>query len=357
MTPLASLLAERIKAEGPISLHDFMQEALFHPEFGYYVAEPPFGAKGDFVTAPEISQMFGELIGLWTVDCWAKLGAPSLINLIELGPGNGTLMQDALRSAKLAPEFIQALNIHMVEASDQLQSVQREKLKDHEISWHKNFPDNVQGPCLIIGNEFLDALPIRQFVYSNPLLERHVALDENGFCFEDLPIGRNSDADPTSFGSLEEGDIFEICPGALDTVRNIARMLTKNSGAALFLDYGSQSGKAGDSFQAVRHHKFSKPLENPGQSDLTAHVDFKRLVQAADQAGCKILPIESQGRFLERLGIEARVLQLSKNASEIQKEQITSAHRRLVSSEEMGTLFKAMSFYCGMMAPPAGFGD
>lgn len=357
MTPLSSILAEKIKADGPMPLHDFMREALFHPEYGYYVAHAPFGAQGDFITAPEISQMFGELIGLWAVDCWAKLGAPSSINLIELGPGNGTLLQDALRSAQLAPDYMQALHIHMVEASDQLQSVQQEKLKNYKVSWHKSFPENLQDPCLIIGNEFLDALPIRQFIHAVPVLERHVALGEEGFCYQDLPASRPEISDPSSFGSLEEGSIYEICPDALDIIQNIAQVLSDNSGAALFLDYGTQSGEAGDSFQAIRSHRFSNPLENPGHADLTAHVDFKRLAQIAKQAGCVVLPIESQGRFLERLGIEARVLQLSKNATDTQKEQIANAHRRLVSSEEMGTLFKAMSFYSGMMAPPAGFGD
>lgn len=357
MTSLSSLLTERIKSQGPISLHDFMQEALFHPEYGYYVAKVPFGVQGDFITAPEVSQMFGELIGLWAVDCWAKLGAPSSINLIELGPGNGTLMQDALRSARLAPEYVKTLKIHMIEASEKLQSVQQEKLKEHNISWHKSFPQNLQGPCLIIGNEFLDALPIRQFIHSSPVLERHVAVKEEEFCYQDLPADKSVLCDPVSSSSLEEGDIYEICPGALKIIQDIAGTLKENSGAALFLDYGSQNGEAGDSFQAVSNHKFSNPLENPGYSDLTAHVDFKRLALVAEETGCDVMPIVSQGRFLERLGIEARVLQLSKNASDHQKEQIAAAHRRLVSSEEMGTLFKAMSFYAGMMAPPAGFGD
>lgn len=359
MNKLAALLKEQIRTTGPLSLYDYMQTALSHPEFGYYQQAAPFGANGDFVTAPEISQMFGELVGLWCVDAWVKLGSPTHINLVELGPGNGTLMRDALRSAALVPEFLKAAKIHLVETSDRLTNIQQQHLSNYDVQWHKIFPDLPDACSLIIGNEFLDALPIHQFecrdchwhekqiTLSNDLLLMTTSNDPTGNDKFDLP-------DPTN---LENETIVEVNPAAKEITSQICDTLMGGGGAALFIDYGPLESGFGDSFQAVRNHNYANPLENPGETDLTAHVDFATLKKIAEDAGCLTLPITSQGRFLERLGVEARAFLLSKKATEEQKEKISQDLRRLISSEGMGTLFKAFSFYHTMTAPPAGFGE
>ncbi|MBE7638076.1 class I SAM-dependent methyltransferase [Sneathiella sp. P13V-1] len=360
MPTLEDLITSEIIANGPMRLDTYMERALLHPEFGYYQKQIPFGSKGDFVTSPEISQMFGELIGLWCVDTWAKLGAPSKFAFVEMGPGRGILMQDALRSAKLVPEFLEAAEIHLVEASDQLIKVQQERLKDHPIQWHSAFPDIPDGmPVICIGNEFLDALPIRQFqLVDGGWQEKKVTVTDDGLTFVTPPSDEADLADQLpSISECSDGDIAEISTPAREFISFLAKKIKSNRGAALFIDYGPAENALGDSFQAVQRHEYSNPLENPGGKDLTAHVHFSPLREVALSAGCAAPAIEGQGRFLERLGIEARVMQLSKNATEKQHKDIVAAHKRLVSEQEMGTLFKAFSFSSGLAAPAAGFGD
>jgi len=359
MTSLLDILKKKITENGPLSLEDYMREALLHPKFGYYQTGHTFGAKGDFVTSPEISQMFGELIGLWCVDCWIKLKSPSKFHLIELGPGNGTLMYDALRSAALAPDFLNAAEIHLVEASQHLTGIQKKNISGHSVNWSEEWPileDNV--PIIVIGNEFLDALPIRQFeLKDKQWMERSVTLTDGelDFCLTDMPKSSVPINLPTPI-DCAESSITEVNPGAELLISQIAKIISKKGGSALFIDYGPAESSLGDSFQSVKRHEYTNPLQDPGTSDLTAHVDFERLRFLADDKNCETAPIETQGRFLERLGIEARALILSRNADEKQKSQIASDMKRLVSTEEMGTLFKAMTFYSNMAAPPAGFG-
>ncbi|GLQ06230.1 class I SAM-dependent methyltransferase [Sneathiella chinensis] len=357
MSALADILKARIQSDGPLSLYTFMQESLSHPAHGYYQSATPFGQQGDFITAPEISQMFGELIGLWCVDCWAKLGAPSRFHLVELGPGNGTLMADALRSARIVPDFLKAASVHMVETSARLTRIQKDRVKHPTLNWHTELPDLGDAPVLYIANEFFDALPIRQYeILGGEWHERLVTTDGDGFAYclgAAIPSpDEHGLPDPAT---LTDGTVFEINPEAAQIVTRMGQTITANRGAALVLDYGPLQDRFGDSFQALKDHRFTDPLAAPGTADLTAHVHFQDLAQAAQKAGCIAAPITTQGRFLERLGIEARVLTLLRNATTEQADKLRSDHRRLVSAEEMGTLFKALTFHAGMTAPPAGF--
>jgi len=359
MTELSDILKEKIADTGPISIFEFMEMALAHPKFGYYQKTDPFGKSGDFITAPEISQMFGELIGLWCVDCWVKLGEPAHFHLIELGPGNGTLMSDALRSSALAPKFLKAVKIHMVETSDRLQRIQRQNLSSYEVQWHSEIPKIEDGPLIVIANEFFDALPIQQFVHhQGNWFERLITIKDNFFSYtkaeKPTETGLFNFSENTVF---EEKGIAEVNPLARKIVSCLATMILAQGGAALCIDYGPMTSTMGDSFQAVKNHKFVDALQAPGSADLTAHVDFEVLSNIAENEGCTPLSLSTQGRFLERLGIEARVWQLSKDASTEQKEKIANDLKRLVSTQEMGTLFKALSFYNGMQEPPSGFGE
>lgn len=336
-----------------------MNTALAHPEYGYYQKADPFGERGDFVTAPEISQMFGELIGLWCVDCWVKLGTPAKFHLMELGPGQGTLMSDALRSAALAPDFLNSVQIHMVETSDRLTHIQQKKMAAFDVQWHSEIPDFDENPILVIANEFFDALPIHQFERSEGhWFERLVTLADHAFSLK-LSSTPTDPAlyDLPSSSSAEDGNIAEVNPIARSVTHSLATLLQRNGGAALCIDYGPTQSAFGDSFQAVQDHKYVDVLQDPGSADLTAHVDFEVLAKIAQKCGCTTLPVSTQGRFLERLGIEARVWQLSKDATPVQKEKIANDMKRLVSTQEMGTLFKTFSFYHHMQEPPSGFGE
>ena len=353
MNALSKILKSRIEEEGPLSLHDYMQAALTHPEYGYYSAQDPFGKAGDFITAPEISQMFGELIGLWAVDVWAKLGAPKKFNLVELGPGNGTLMADALRSARLVPDFIEAMQLHLVETSTRLKARQAEKLKKFDAQWHDEMPDLGDAPLLLIANEFFDALPIHQYIYiSGKWFERLVTSENNRFNYAISSKPTPVEAD---VGSVKDGDIFETCPEADALVDKICTLLARSGGAALIIDYGAMTSQIGDSFQAMRRHGFSDPLAAPGEADLTAHVKFGHFAEIAKANNIRVDGPTTQGRFLERLGIEARCRLLARTASEAQQRKLTTDLRRLTSAEEMGTLFKTLALSHNMLAPPEGF--
>jgi len=355
MSGLTDILKARIEQDGPISLHDYMQEALCHPEFGYYATRNPFGKEGDFVTAPEVSQMFGELIGLWCVDSWVKLGAPPHFHLVELGSGNGTLMADALRSAKLVPEFIAAAQIHLVENSARLREIQAEKLAGANAMWHENFPRLDDAPLVVIANEFFDALPIHQYEFGGvSWAERYVGWADGCFQYTSSKLLNEHPALPEN---AQKGDIFEYAPLA-ETITNIVSCaLIGNGGVALIIDYGAADTILGDSFQALRLQGYVDPFATPGESDLTAHVKFQTLKEIAGSFGVTVHGPTSQGRFLEKLGIEARAGLLARNATDVQKEDIGASLRRLTSADEMGTLFKAMALSHNITAPPEGFGD
>lgn len=360
---LAHHLAGRILVEGPLSVAAFMAEALGHPRFGYYMRQDPFGAGGDFTTAPEISQMFGELVGLWCVDTWARLGGPAPFHLVELGPGRGTLMQDVLRAAAVVPAFRQAATVHLVETSPTLRGLQRERLGDG-VHWHDRLETVPEGPTLLIANEFFDALPIRQVQKTaHGWFERLVGLDPAGSeaapCFRFVLEAFGSSGArlvPDALRDAPVGSVVEVSPASQAVARLIGERLAAAPGAALIVDYGYAGGPAvGDTFQALRRHKFAPVLEAPGEADLTAHVDFAALAAAARQGGAECFGPVAQGDWLVRLGLRQRAQILAKSANRAQAKDIATAQARLIEPDQMGTLFKALAVATPGLGAPAGF--
>jgi SAM-dependent MidA family methyltransferase len=361
LTPLETEIRTRIARDGPISVAEFMAICLYDPQHGYYTRRAPFGAAGDFVTAPEISQMFGELIGLWAAEVWRLMGAPDGVALIEFGPGRGTMMKDALRAARAAPEFRSAVRVHLIETSPDLQLQQRQTLSgvdDVAIQWHTSIDEVPAASSIILANEFFDALPIRQ-AERRPTgwHERMVAVGPGGALA--LTVARDPLSDlepklPPAVTHARTGEIFEWRPKKFTT--EIARRAAAG-GAALIIDYGHVKSAGGDTFQAVRSHRYANPLTSPGLADLTAHVDFETLARAAQEAGARVHgPIE-QGTWLKRLGIEARAAVLQASAAESQRADIAAALQRLTGTGpgEMGSLFKAIGFSAPEIAQLPGF--
>jgi NADH dehydrogenase [ubiquinone] 1 alpha subcomplex assembly factor 7 len=337
---LRESLITRIRREGPISVADYMQAALD----AYYKNKEPFGAGGDFTTAPEISQMFGEMVGLWLVDVWMQMGRPENVKLVELGPGRGTLAADIMRTISAWPDFKDAVTFYMVEISPQLKDLQMKVLKDHRAGWYESFSEIPEGTCFVIANEFFDALPVHQFAKKDGVWqERMVGYDGNNFIFTHAaPKFDLKEIMPPEFLSAPEGGIFEVSPASLTIVKQVAERIERHGGAALIIDYGHTKAGLGDTLQAVSRHKFSNVLEQPGEKDLTAHVDFATLAAVAAPFAQVSGPI-TQGQFLIALGIEARADKLSQSANDKQKEDIMSALCRLVAPKEMGRLFKVMA--------------
>ncbi|MBL8703616.1 MAG: SAM-dependent methyltransferase [Rhodospirillales bacterium] len=361
MTGLMRRLTRRIAAEGPISVAEYMAECLLSPRDGYYTAGgEPFGAEGDFVTAPEISQMFGEMIGLWCVDAWQRvLGAPAAFTLVELGPGRGTLMADALRAARVVPGFTRAATLHLVEASPALRARQAEALRGHAPAWHDSLDTVPEGPLLLVANEFFDALPIRQFVRGDRgIHERRIALDESGEGLRFVVDARPSPLSPhlaTRLADAPPGTMVEVSPAAESLVAAIAQRIARHGGAALVVDYGAATPGTGDTLQAVLRHKSVAVLDHPGAADLTAHVDFAALAEAARNAGIAAHGPVTQAALLTGLGIATRAERLAAAADAAQRRAITSALDRLLGEAEMGTLFKALALSPQGAAAPAGF--
>jgi NADH dehydrogenase [ubiquinone] 1 alpha subcomplex assembly factor 7 len=351
MTPLEAHIRAQIAAQGPLSLANYMELALAHPEHGYYTTRQPFGRGGDFTTAPEISQAFGELIGLFFADYWLGIGEPAPIHLIELGPGRGTLMKDALRALNIVPEFRRALEVSFVEISPVLKKLQAAAVP--EANTCEALDDVPAGPSFILANEFFDALPIRQFVKRGyGWLERKVGLRDGRLALveEDSPTS----VAPPGAGA-KEGDIFEACPQAALWIGSIAARLNAGGGLALILDYGCAAPAFGDTLQAVKAHAPADPLTTPGEADLTAHVNFAALIDHARQAGLNAFGPLPQGEFLTRLGIGHRKAQLLKDATPAQAREIESAIERLTAPGQMGELFKALALTGRASPPPEGF--
>jgi SAM-dependent MidA family methyltransferase len=324
MTPLERALRDRILAEGPITVEAFMDACNSY----YYATRDPLGAVGDFTTAPEISQMFGELVGACLADCWVRAGKPGDAAYVELGPGRGSLAADALRvmrSAGLDPL------VHFVETSPVLRAAQGEAVPG--ASWYDDLPTLPEGPLLVVANEFLDALPIRQFVDG---VERRVLTAAGGLAFD------------------RDGEIVEDSPARDEAVRGIAERLVSHGGAAIIIDYGHERSGPGDTLQAVRGHKYAPVLDRPGEQDLTAHVDFEAVAKAATFVGAAITPVATQGQWLERLGIASRAKALSRAHPE-RAEEVDAALKRLCDPEQMGSLFKVIAVHSPDWPAPAGF--
>ncbi len=353
MTPLGRVIARRIAATGPITVAEYMAECLLHPDHGYYTTRDPLGATGDFTTAPEISQMFGELLGLCLAQAWMDQGAPDPLILAELGPGRGTLMADMLRAARALPAFRAAINVHLVEASPTLRARQSETLAGAGATWHGHVEELPEGPLYLVANEFFDALPIRQFLRDRGgWRERVIGLETT----ETLRFGLT---DPTDVAALahrhsetRDGDVVEICPAAAPIAGEIGRRIATHGGAALILDYGGMRS-LGDTLQAVKAHAFADPLAEPGLADLTAHVDFGALATAATPAAAT--DVVPQGVLLGRLGIAARAAALAERLDGEARARHLAAWHRLTDPSEMGTVFKAIAFHPPAHPPPPGF--
>ncbi len=342
MTPLAEKLAARIRADGPITIAEFMDACLADPEHGYYMRREPFGRAGDFVTAPEISQMFGELIGLWAVATWEMMGEPRRFVLAELGPGRGTLMADILRTANVKPGFRRAADIHLVEISPRLTEIQRAALSASGVAihWHRRLEDVPAGPAIFIANEFFDAMPIRQFQWTGGRwAERVVGLSREG----NLAVGLKPVAQRSPEVALPDGAIVEAPSRGQAVMGAIAGRLVNAGGAVLVIDYGSDKPGYGDTLQAVRQHKYDDPLATPGEADVTAHVDFAALARAATAAGAACRPVVNQGEFLVRLGLVQRANVLGRDKDTPTRDAIATAMERLAGPKAMGDLFKVLA--------------
>ncbi len=349
-----------IAQDGPISFELYMQLALAHPQHGYYRHRLPIGAKGDFITAPEVHQMFGELIGLWAAEVWRQMGAPAAFHLVELGPGRGTLMADALRALRILPECRQALDVHLVETSETLRAQQSQALSGAgvPVAWHEAWDELPPGPAIVIANEFFDDLPVRHYIHDGRgWCERLVGLTPEG----KLGFGLAAAPDAAIALQGEPGAILELGLAGQEMMAKIASRFAADTGALLAIDYGASAFAFGETLQAVRGHRFADPLEDPGEADLTAHVDFSSLAEAARRAGATTHGPITQGLFLTRLGIFARAAQLEQKADAAQKESIERALDRLARpgpqqgpNASMAELFKVLALTSpGLPVPPA----
>ncbi|MEP6342886.1 MAG: SAM-dependent methyltransferase [Maricaulaceae bacterium] len=365
-TELSTRIKSYIRDTGPIPVSEYMSLCLLDPTHGFYPTRDPLGSDGDFITAPEISQMFGEVLGLWVIQSWMDIGKPRRFNLVEMGPGRGIMMADMMRTILLDPECISAVRVHLIEVSAALEAVQGESLADTpaSISWVKSLSDLPDDPTIIIGNEFLDCLPIRQAVQRDPFAkekgwhERLVGLDDDGhfrFQIDAVPLS------PTLQALLPEGhedarkdDLVELCPPVYQIMDEIKPLFSNHPGRALFIDYGPEGTEFGDTLQALKRHEKIGVFDQPGDSDLTARVNFGALVSAAQQVELSPSTIVTQAEILSKLGIEMRAVTLTRHKSTAKPKILRQLHR-LMDAQEMGQLFKALCISANGLPTPLGF--
>jgi NADH dehydrogenase [ubiquinone] 1 alpha subcomplex assembly factor 7 len=360
-SPLEADIRRRIAAAGPMPVAEYMALCLADPEHGYYTTRDPLGRRGDFITAPEVSQMFGEMIGLWMAATWKQMGAPENLRIIELGAGRGTMMKDALRAAKVMPDFFKAVVIHLVEISPALKAQQQRTLEPlaTPMFWHPALIDVPPGPAIVLANEFFDALPVHQAVKTERgWHERQIEIDSAGrlaFTIASDPIPQFDRLLPPAPHNAPDASIFEW--RADNVALELGQRLTRDGGAALVIDYGHAQSAIGDTFQAVGRHAYADPLSAPGTVDLTAHVDFQALAKAAEAMGASGYGPLTQSQFLRRLGIVTRAAKLKAKAADSAAADIDAALRRLISEGEagMGNLFKAAAFAHPALGVPPGF--
>ncbi len=359
MMPVRDHLAHLIAAEGPLSIAEFMRTALTAQGLGYYMRGEPFGAAGDFVTAPEISQIFGELIGLWCVATWEALGAPSQISLIELGPGRGTMMSDALRAAGVRPAFLEAAQVTLVEISPVLRERQREALKGARVgglAWAGGFDDALPADraLILVANEFFDALPVRQYVATDRgWRERLVEFASDGaFAFALSPDPVPQELIPRAVEDAAPGAVFEFAASRNALATRVAECLVRNRGAALVIDYGFSGPAVGDTLQALKAHDFVPVLDDPGHADLTTHVDFDALATGFAEGGAEVYGPLEQSVFLQRLGARERLEALASRATAKRREALEAGFARLTEPAQMGSLFKTLVAASPGLLPP-----
>ncbi|MCF6220422.1 MAG: SAM-dependent methyltransferase [Robiginitomaculum sp.] len=372
MQTLKDRILSHIKTSGPMSVASYMSWCLLDPKQGYYPTRDPLGVakngKSDFITAPEISQMFGEVLGLWLINAWRGMGKPKQVQLVEYGPGRGVMMSDMLRTARLDKDFFAAIQVNLIEMSSALEGKQAEVLANAgvPVTWVGSLEEVPAGPTIVIGNEYLDCLPVRQFIMKDRFKgktgwhERMVDVhpDNPGkfiFSVSEVPISEIDQALlPADIPPVKNGDLLEINPGLGQIVEALRKRFVEHSGAALFIDYGPAETELGDTFQALKKHEKVYPLDEPGHADLTARVDFAALGEWADKAGLASFGPCPQGQFLSRLGIEVRAVNLSK-ASPENKTKIARQLHRLTDTNDMGTLFKALSIQSADLPAAIGF--
>lgn len=360
-SPLRPLIIDEIAAGGPLSIERYWELCQYHPDYGYYMCRDPVGARGDFTTAPEISQLFGEMIGIWAMERWQAMGAPRHFHLIECGPGHGTLMADLLRIAAVLPDFLAACQLHMIEISPHLRGIQQQTLSQvkqvaqcRSIDWHDGITDiPLSAPVIIIGNEFFDAIPIRQYIWKNERWrERQVDYNGQEFVLTDAEISAVSmplspAAPPQKGATIADGAIMEWAPIRDKICDQILQILKSHSGSALFIDYGYEKFEFGDSLQAIYKHKYSNILQNQGFSDITSHVNFERIFDQVKDYNFNI-SLYNQREFLISTGIFDRANQLKRALDSSKKlgisvQDIDVAVKRLVSVDQMGQIFKVIS--------------
>ncbi|WP_117193686.1 class I SAM-dependent methyltransferase [Rhizobium terrae] len=349
-TPLAEKIKTLIRMNGPISVTDYFALCLADPEYGYYKTREPFGRHGDFITAPEISQLFGEMVGVFMVHAWQRHGSPASVRLVEIGPGRGTMMADMLRVIKrIAPPLFDGLHVHLVETSERLRGVQRVTLETFstKVSWHDGFEDVPDGFTLIAANELFDAIPIRQFVKTpTGFRERLVGLDaRDELAFAAGVATLDPALLPAPAATIPDGTIFEVSPARQAVMLTLCDRLKAFGGTALVVDYGHMVTGFGDTLQAVRNHDFDPPLANPGEADLTSHVDFEDLAKIAVAAGAHLNGGLHQGDFLYGLGLAERATALAKDKEPAEQRLIAAAVDRLAGAGagKMGELFKVIA--------------
>lgn len=350
MTPLGEIIAAEIEQTGPISISRYMSLCLSHPAHGYYTTKDPIGAKGDFTTAPEVSQLFGEMIGIWLLQAWIDRGSPSAFTLAELGPGRGTLMADILRVVGKHDQFSKAMRLVLVETSPNLRQAQSTALGNQQLEFANDIKELPDQPLFLVANEFFDALPVNQFLKTDiGWQERLISHSPSGFDFTLGNPQHNHDLD-AMYPLLANGRIVERSVNSEGISAHVGAIIAKNGGAALVIDYGEQTG-VGDTFQAVKNHGLSDVLKDQGMVDLTTHVQFQPLARASN---CDS-QFASQGVFLENMGITARAQQLLQNIDGTGAEAVIAGHRRLVHPDEMGTLFKVLALRKSGTAEFIGF--
>lgn len=352
---LGELIDLQIQTQGPMSVATYMGLCLTHPAKGYYRKADPLGAGGDFITAPEISQMFGELIGFFFVNLWQQMDEPKAFTLLELGPGRGTLLSDMLRVACRAEGFRDALDLRLFETNPALIAAQNARLEPYEPKWINDFGKVGEGPLLVVANEFFDALPIRQFMRGRDgWHERVVGHIDGKRAFGVSPTPISVDAMPEAVQNAAEGEIFEVGIASGEVMNRLAAQVARLGGAILAVDYGYARTQTGETLQAVRQHQYADPLQHPGETDLSSHVDFEALAAVARRNGLAVQPLASQGDFLNRLGLAERALALSA-ANPESAQSIAAAVTRLTAPDQMGDLFKVLCAASPGLAPQ-GFG-
>jgi SAM-dependent MidA family methyltransferase len=360
-SPLEIEIRRRIKLAGPMPVRQFMTLCLTHPQHGYYMTRDPLGRSGDFITAPEISQVFGELIGLWAASVWQLMGQPENVRLIELGPGRGSMMLDALRAAQVVPAFRAAIVVHLVEISPVLQHRQQMAFSgiDVPVVWHQSYEEVPEGPSIVLANEFVDALPVHQAIKQlNGWYERVIQIDGN----DNLAFGIGNEQIPL-FEQFVPPEVRDAPLGAIYEWRTdnlalgLGQRVVQQGGAALLIDYGHAKSAVGETLQAISGQTQTNPLSSPGEADLTAHVDFQALATAAESMGARVHGPVEQAAFLKNLGVEKRATALKAYAQKEKADEIDAAVKRLIAegSTEMGKLFKVIAIADPKLGSLPGF--